>query len=789
LVSKSITTLEFNKILSTIATFASSTTAKERILSMLPLSNIDDINRILDEVEEADKAIYEYSVCPGFGFDDVTHIIQKADILSTLTMGELLKVSALLRCSDSVKKSINKLSDVGSPKLLSYAREIYVDHALQNEIDKAILSDDEISDDASPELRIIRQKIRRENDHIKTKLYTFVNSANYSKYLQDNIVTIRGDRYVIPVKSEFRGAIPGLIHDQSASGQTIYIEPMAILEMNNNLKGYILDEEREIEKILRLFTVKVSNKSSSIYANLDKLSYLDEIFARAKYASSIRAIKPRINVLGITEIEKGRHPLIPDEKVVPTSIAVGKGYDMLFITGPNTGGKTVSLKLAGLLSIMGASGLFVPARDADICIYDDIFCDIGDEQSIEQNLSTFSSHIANIVLIIDSITSNSLVLLDELGAGTDPAEGAALAVAIADHLKKVGCKAIITTHYNELKEYAFTNERVQNASMEFDPVSYSPTYKLTIGSPGLSNAIMIARKLGLNQEIIEAARQGISKEKRQFEHVLSSLEIARKNAALHEEEAQRLLDEAKITSRKVEAERDRLAAQREKLNENVKKETKRMVEEAMEEANAIISNMKALLDDPTEEDLFKARTLKKSLTKYIVNEDNEFDEFDNVITTEPIIAGDAVMIKSIRTEGTVASINYTKGTAEVSFGVLKSIFKISDLIKLDKNGLVYPATSQAKKGGQDPKLRNDGFSPEINLLGQRVYEAEAKLGEYIDKAIIAGVNQITIIHGFGTGRLRDAVRRFLKGHSAIQSLRSGEYNEGGGGVTVAALRR
>jgi DNA mismatch repair protein MutS2 len=786
LVLKSINTLEFNKILTKVASFATSSTAKSSILSIHPFSDIEIVNRLLNEVEEADHAIYEYSVNPSFGFDDVSQIVKKAEIMSTLTFSELLKISALLRCSANIKKTIAKLNNTDHPLLLAHAREIYIDNELQEEIDRSIKGEDEMSDDASSELRGIRQKIRRENDNIKTRLYNFVSSSTYSKYLQDNIVTIRSDRYVIPIKAEFRSAIPGLIHDQSASGATVYIEPMAIVEMNNNLKSLMLDEAREIERILRLLTVMVSNKCDSISANLDKLSYLDEIFAKAKYASSIRAVKPRINNQGITEIEKGRHPLIADDKVVPTSIGVGRNFDMLFITGPNTGGKTVSLKLAGLLSIMGASGLFLPAREADICIYDEIYCDIGDEQSIEQNLSTFSSHIANIVKITENVVANSLVLLDELGAGTDPAEGAALAVAIADFLRTVGCKAIITTHYNELKEYAFVNERVQNASMEFDPVTYNPTYKLTIGSPGVSNAIMIAKKLGLNSKIIDAAQNGISQEKHQFENVLNALELARKSAAEKEEEISRLLAEARVTSKKAEAERDKLFAQREKLNENVKKETKRMVDEAMEEANEIIANMKALLDEPTEADLFKARALRKSLTKYVVNEENEFNEFDAVIESEPIIEGDMVVIKSLKTEGRVVSISYAKDTAEVSFGVLKSIFKIGDLLKVNKEG---KTSTNTKEAHATSAFRNDSFTPELNLVGQRVFEAESKLSDFIDKATIAGVNQITIIHGYGTGRLRDAVRRFLKGHAAILSLRSGEYNEGGGGVTIAALKR
>ncbi|MDR2267202.1 MAG: endonuclease MutS2 [Christensenellaceae bacterium] len=794
--SKSLKTLEFQKILSAASAHAISVPAKDVIRGITPSSNIDEITLNLEEVSEADKALFIYAINPGFGFDDVTQILEKAGVMSTLSMGELLKISALLRCARNFKASMLRLKNSKvrisnevqeELKLLATLSEaVHLDNALQEEIDGAIKSDSEMNDDASVDLRSLRAKIRRQSDNIKVRLANFVNSPNYAKYIQDNIVTIRGDRYVIPVKSEFRGYIPGLIHDQSASGQTIYVEPMAIVEMNNALKTHLIEEEREIERILRQFTVKISNKLDLIKSTFDGLVYLDVVFAKAKYAASIKAVKPLMNNSGITRIIKGRHPIIASESVVPTSISVGQDYDILFITGPNTGGKTVALKLVGLLNAMACAGLFVPALEAELCVYDDIFCDIGDEQSIEQNLSTFSSHIANIVRITESATNRSLVLLDELGAGTDPAEGAALAVAISNFLKELGCRAIITTHYNELKEYAFTTERVENACMEFDPVTYGPTYKLSIGSPGTSNAIMIAQRLGLNTTIIEIAKAGISSDKVQFENVLLALEKSRQAAAIHEEKSAVLHEEAERMMKNAEAERNKLMAQREKLNESVKKETKRMVDEAMEEANSIIATMKAMLDAPSEEDLFKARALRKSLTKYVVDQENEFAEFVEVLASDTISEGDKVIVRPLKAEGIVVGINYEKDVAVVMLGKMRSNFKINDLVKLDTKE-TKPLTPP--RAITDADLRRDSFCPEINLIGKTVHEAEIELDAYIDKAVIAGINQIRIIHGYGTGRLRDAVRRLLKSNSAILSYKAGNFNEGAGGVTIALMRR
>lgn len=783
MLEKTLKALEFNKILAEIASKASSVPAREAIMEIRPYNDQNYIEELLDEVAEADKIAFEYATNLSFAFDDIGAILDKAEVMSVLTMGELLRVSKMLRVAYSVKNSIAKVPDDSLTRIKRIAASVYTDKELEESIESAIISDTEMHDRASEELRSIRIRIRKTGEQIKSKLYTYITSPTYAKYLQDNIVTVRGDRYVIPVKAEWRSAIPGLVHDQSGSGQTLYIEPMAVVELNNTLKTYILEEQAEIERILRAFTLKVSVAATDIRDSFTKIIKLDTVFAKAYYANSVRAVKPQMNTDGIIEISRGRHPLINPKTVVPTDVNLGKNFDLLFITGPNTGGKTVALKLVGLLTAMAMSGIFVPCAEAVLNIFDEVYCDIGDEQSIEQSLSTFSSHIANISGFIEKLNANSLVLLDELGAGTDPTEGAALAMSIAQYIKDRGAKAIITTHYNELKEYAVVTPRAENASMDFDPLTYSPTYRLIVGTPGVSNALLIAGKLGLPAEIVQRAKEGIAEGKLDFENVISSMEEARHNAMENEKKSKEMLKTAEKTLKEAERERDRLFIQREKLNENVRKETKRLVEEAMGEANEIISAMRALLDDPTEADLFKARKLKKSLEKYIVNEDNEFMGFGEEADGE-ISEGDAVLVKPLKAEGIVSKIDYRKNSAVVTLGKMNSTFKLDVLQKLKKaKKAEAPVPVHTAR-----KLDNEAFSPELNLIGMTSVEARAELQKYLDKAILKGVNELRIIHGYGTGKLRETVRNYLKSCSFVDSYRDGVYGEGERGVTIVRLK-
>lgn len=784
---KALKTLEFSKILSAAAAHASSLPAKEAILAIKPTNDLEAARELLAQVEEADRILYKHAANISFYFDDIGAELEKASVLSVLTMGELLKVYRMLKAARLVKSAIAKVPDDNIGRIRAISEGIFTDKTLEDDIDRSILSETEMSDNASPELKAIRAKIRKKGEEIRAKLNSYISLPAYSKYLQDNIITVRGDRYVIPVKAEYRSSIPGLIHDQSASGQTFYIEPFAIVELNNDLKALVIEEEREIERILREFTFRVSARCDTLQDSFVRLIRLDVIFAKAGYARETKAKLPILNNKGYINIVKGRHPLIAKDRVVPVDVRLGGDFDLLFITGPNTGGKTVTLKLIGLFEVMAMSGLFVPCLEAELSVFDNVFCDIGDEQSIEQNLSTFSSHIANIKNIIDNLTSKSLVLLDELGAGTDPTEGAALAVSISEYIKKSGARAVITTHYNELKEYAVVTERAENAGMDFDPSTYSPTYKLLIGTPSASNAILIAEKLGLKREITERAKGSISLGKMEFENVLRAMEESRRKAAENEARTAELLKEAEETFRKARIEQDKLFAQREKLNANVKQETKRLVEEAMEEVNEIVNAIKALLDDPSEQNLFEARKLRKTLTKYIIDEENEFAGFGDEAEGE-IAEGDRVFVKPLKVEGDVVSLNPAKGIASVKLGNITSNFKIDDLTKLKPEKKEKKPPAPVIKPSAAP-LRTESFSPELNLIGQTTMEAGANLDAYIDKASLSGLSEVRIIHGFGTGKLRESVQRRLRINPLVDSIRDGRFDEGGRGVTVAILKK
>ncbi len=780
MLDRTLKALEYDKILAAIALHATSLSAKESILDEKPSSDKIEVETKLKEVEEAYKALFEHSVKPPFNFDSVGNALERAGVMSVLSMSELLKIAAVLRLSRTAKLSIEKIPDESVVLLKKIASGIFTDKPLEDDIESAILSETEMSDNASEDLRRIRIKIRKIGESIKAKLYNFVHSAAYAKYVQDGIVTVRNDRYVIPLKAEYRKEIPGLVHDQSSSGATLYVEPMVIVELNNDLKTLLLEEEKEINRILRDFTARVAGVVDMIKYDFSILIRLDVIFAKAEYANEIKGIKPIINDIGYTKISKGRHPLIEKSKVVPTNIEIGRDFDMLLITGPNTGGKTVSLKLVGLFALMAASGIFLPAQDAEIGLYKNIYCDIGDEQSIEQSLSTFSSHIKNIVGVLDNVQSDDLLLFDELGAGTDPAEGAALALAVCDYIKESGAKAIITTHYNELKEYGVVTDRVINGSMDFDPVSCRPTYKLNIGTPGASNALLIAERLGLKKSIIDRAREGLKSQKVQFENVLAALEVARKNAEQNEQESETDKEEAKKLRREVEKERDRLIEERKKIDEIVRKEKKKMIEDAVSEANEIIEELRNILDDPSEKNLFRARELRSKLKKYAVDEESEVAEILEDLGDARV--GDDVFCTKLGVEGRVMSLNPIKGTAVVSLGNFSSTVNIKDIKKVAKK-------QEKKIVSSGRKLpHTEAVSTEIKVMGLTVEEAIVEVDKFISTALLAGLHEVKIIHGTGTGALRKALQAHLKTLKEVDTVRDGVYGEGERGVTFATFK-
>ena len=677
---KSLTTLEYPKILDRLATFAQSQGGKKKASELVPYEKIADALHALNETAEADRVLFEYSLSPSFAVDDIGDILVKAKKGATLAIPDIMKVGRSLRVSRRLKYTIDKVKDC--PLLADMAMGLFENETLEKKIFDAFLSETEVADNASNELRAIRIRIRKLNDNVRSKLQLFITSPQYSKYLQDNIITVRGDRYVIPVKSDCKGTIPGLVHDQSASGSTLFVEPMQIVELNNELKVELVNEQLEIEKILRNFSNQIEGCADGITYSYNTVVDMDMVFAKAQLAREYKATKPELNEDGAIDIRAGRHPLIDQKKVVPVSLALKKDEKMLLITGPNTGGKTVTLKLVGLFTLMAMSGLFIPAKSANLSIFDGVYSDIGDEQSIEQSLSTFSSHIKNTIGILDVITDKSLVLFDELGAGTDPGEGAALAVSIAEYLLRVGTKSFITSHFNDLKEFSLVTKGVVAASMEFDSNTFCPTYKLVMGAIGSSNALAIAKKLGLSDEIIENAKSKISVEKRQFDNVLTAAEKTRMKAAELVSEASIDRENAAKALKDAEIEKKRIEEKREKLDESIRKETKRLIENSVEEANDILEQIKEILNKPQVEDkdLFEARKLKKQLENMTADYEKEA-VVEDVKDDSPIKIGDNVFVKSLQKKGKLTSVNQ-RGEAVVAFGKLTTKVKKDDYYKV-----------------------------------------------------------------------------------------------------------
>lgn len=646
--NKSIRSLELDKILTAVAMCAGSEKGKADILAAQPSGDLAEVSALQRETGEAYYAMNSCNCYPSFEVDDVTECILRAKKMSMLTMGELLKIARLLRLTKNLKNAIGKLEEKKAPTITRMANQLFLQNTLAEEIDRSIFSETEMNDCASDRLAAIRREIKRNGERLRAKLNSYISTPEYQKALQDSVVTMRGDRYVIPVKREFKGAISGLVHDRSASGATLYVEPMAIVELNNELKMLLADEKAEIDRILHEFTARVAVIADELFSDYEVITALDVIFARAAYAISTHSTEPILNQRGYIDIKKGRHPLISKEKVVPVSVKLGKEYNILLITGPNTGGKTVSLKLVGLFVLMAECGLYLPAEEeSEISVFRQVFCDVGDEQSIEQSLSTFSSHIKNIVEIMDAYGEDSLILLDELGAGTDPDEGAALAVCITDRIRRSGAKAIITTHYGKLKEYSYSTEGVENASMDFDPETYEPTFHLIIGIPGTSNALQIAERLGLDPAIVREAKGLVGADRVNFDQVLMSADQARRAAEAERMEEKKLNDALREDRRALQEEKNRLFVQREKLAATAKAEVKRRVAESLEEVNEILAELKKLLEEPQPKNYFEAAKLRKRIEEIANREEIEEEELEPELVGGVAEVGDEVYIKKI----------------------------------------------------------------------------------------------------------------------------------------------
>ena len=780
--------LELDAILTSVAAHAVSDVAKRQIINTEPSNDIAAVRRLLEETSEACRNISVYNIIPEFSFDSVAVIADKAKILSTLSMAELLCVMRLLRVSRLVMSALTSVNDESITILPCMARGIFCDRKLEDDIDFAILSEDMMNDRASSHLYSIRQSIKRANEEVKNKLQQYIKSAQYQKYLQDAIITVREDRYVIPVKQEYRGYIKGLVHDVSGSGATLFVEPVEIVNLNNHIKILLKEEAAEIDRILREFTARVGEISGALVENEKIVASLDAIYARAHYADEIRGTVPKINARGYINIKKGRHPLIDKNKVVPVSISLGKTFDILVVTGPNTGGKTVSLKSVGLFVLMAGCGLFLPCEEeSEISLFDEIYCDIGDEQSIEQSLSTFSGHMTNIADILKNITPNSLILFDELGAGTEPNEGAALALAITEYILSVKAKAIITTHYTQLKEFSLVTDRVENASMEFDLTTFAPTYKLVVGVPGSSNAIQIAKRLGIGDDIIENAKSKLSAEKVSFENVLQRAEKLRQQ---YENTNEEIAEMKRSLAKELEAAKNQnkiLASEREQLLKNSKAEAKRIVQETTEESKRLLDELKKIIRryNADESILFELRSkIKKFGDKKYENDEN-IPNFSRPIEFDSIKVGDYVFVKKLNATGKVLSKNESKKKLEVAVGAMKISASANDLAEALKTA---EDIGQTKTVSVKTNIAAKTLTNEINLIGQTVDEALVNLDAFIDSCLVASINEIRIIHGRGTGALMKGVQDHLKKHAHVAEFRLGAYGEGDRGVTIAKLK-
>ncbi len=782
---KTIYSLEFNKIREILKDFAVSQSGKKSILSMMPAEGLSAVNKLLDEVYQADKILYEYAESPDFSFDDIKEIIDKADKNITLTMSELLKVARVMKISRLAAESIGKINSTEIELIKDYASMLFADILLENDIYKSILGENEMADNASAELKRIRDAITKLNITIKNKLNMFVTSPTYSKYLQDSIVTIRNNRFVIPVKSEFKNNIQGLIHDQSSSGKAVFVEPFQIVQLNNEIATLRISESLEIERILKAFTIRVGGEADNIRQNFNVLTDLDVIFAKALYAHSLKAERPVINNDGIIVIKNGRHPLIDKDKVVPITLAIEQGKKVFMVTGPNTGGKTVTLKLIGLFSIMAMCGIFPPCEyGSKIAIYNQIFSDIGDEQSIEQSLSTFSSHLVNIVDITNNADSNTLVLIDELGAGTDPIEGASLALAVTEKLVQSGATSVITTHYQQMKEYALTHDIVECASMDFDPVTFAPTYKLLLGGTGSSNAIQIAQRLGLDKNIVARAKSLLSEDKVQFDAIILSAERARRQANAEKAEIERLKMEIVKEHNLARQGREIVESERKKLNDTMRKEAKRILQDYLDEAEEALEQIKKIAQNPTEQGLFEARKLNSRLNKLSYDDESneKIQEYDN----SPIKIGDSVYITSLDKTAIILSDDKRKAEYTVKIGLMTTSVKYGKVKKI----IAKPQKSSDtnKNVVINKPINNTQLPLECNVIGKRVDEALQIVEKYLDSAVLKGMHEVRIVHGKGSGALRTAIHDYFKTHPNIATFRLGQYGEGEWGVTIAELK-
>ena len=799
--SKSLHVLEFDKIVKRLTSKAISPMGKEKTELLTPMNDITDINRAQQETTESALLITRKGSLPLGGIKDIRQSLKRTRIGGTLSIEELLNTGDFIYVCQKVAqyhKSIHSSAlpesfddtthddadDLTNTSLLDpIFAAVSVPTALEKEINRCIQNSQELADDASRKLSEIRRGIKSANERVREQLNSIIHSQAYKNMLQDSVVTMRGDRYCVPVKLEHRNNFNGIAHDQSSTGATVFMEPMGVVQQNNRIKELKSEELEEIEKILRRLSEMVAEESEALFANIELLTELDFAFAKGELSLSMMASEPKYNTNGYINIKKGRHPLLQADTVVPTDIHLGKDFTILLITGPNTGGKTVALKTIGLFCLMGQSGLHIPAFDnSELALFDEVYADIGDEQSIEQSLSTFSSHMTNIVQILSSLSDNSLVLLDELGAGTDPTEGAALARSILDFMHERKIRTVITTHYSELKVYALSTEGAENASCEFDVETLRPTYRLLIGIPGKSNAFAISRRLGLPEYIIDNAKEILSHEDIRFEDVISDLEISRKTVALEQERAEVYRKEAETLKKQLESQKAKLAEQRETILNKAKEEARNTMRLAKDEADRLLKEYQKQLRVSQKESEVVRQEIRDKLAVLDTEAESVRESRDLRPLPKHLKNGDRVYVHSVNQSGSVISPPDASGDVMVQAGIMKIKVHISNLSMDETKTISKPqATSSARAVRTSA---GKGISAELDLRGMNAEEATSAADKYLDNAYLSGLSQVTLIHGKGTGILRSAIQGMLKKRPHIKSHRLGRFGEGEDGVTI-----
>ena len=780
---KALRVLEFTKIRDRLATYCVTPMGAELCQALEPRNDFAEVQRALDETEEAVVLLSYLGGSPLISFADTRDQVELAKKGAALSPKSLLAVVECMRATRSARTSLVKDRE-DTPILAGLASRLTTFNTLEQEITDAILSEEEIADRASTELFQIRRKIRASNEKMREKLNTMIHSSSFAKNLQDAIITMRGDRFCIPVKAECRANVPGLVHDQSATGATLFVEPMVVVELGNDLKQLRSQEQQEITRILQALSDQIAPHAEAIQGNIEILNQLDFAFAKGRLAREMRAVLPKLNQRGYIKIVRGRHPLIDPEKVVPSNLWLGDEFTTLIITGPNTGGKTVTLKTVGLFTLMAQAGLEIPAElGTELAVFHRVFADIGDEQSIEQSLSTFSSHMTNIVEIMASVTPRDLALFDELGAGTDPTEGAALAQSILTSLLKRKVRTMATTHYSELKVFALSTPGVENASVEFDVSTLRPTYRLSIGIPGKSNAFEISRKLGLSEELISNAKEKLSKDDVRFEDVIANAEYHRQVAERERALAEETRQETVKMRNEAEKLRKEMEESREKTMRKAKQDAKRVMENARRESESIIGELKAIRKQAQTPE-HEVQALRKRMEQGIdaLSEGLAQPSETRFNAPKSVRVGETVEIVHLKTTGTVLTLPDGKGEVQIQAGIMKLKAHLSQL------RIVEPPKAKTTHVTAKSGAATRTVPLEVDVRGKALDEALQDVDQYLDEATLAGLHEVSIIHGKGTGVLRTGIQRHLRGHMNVKSFRDGIYGEGEQGVTVVALK-